>query len=41
MFNGIDHIHFRDVLEGDYYYITLLHYRTKNRRVNYNIKIIK
>jgi|TARA_Y100000992_G_scaffold265062_1_gene202189 hypothetical protein len=29
MFNGIDHIHFRDVLEGDYYYITLLHYRTK------------
>ena len=29
MFNGIDHIHFREELEGDFYYIILLHYRSK------------
>ena len=29
MFNGIDHIHFREELEADYYYIILLHYRSK------------
>ena len=29
MFNGIDHVHFREKLEGEYYYITLLHFRTK------------
>ena len=29
MFNGIDHIHFREELEADFYYIVLLHYRSK------------
>lgn len=29
MFNGIDHIHFREKLEADYYHIILLHYRSK------------
>ena len=29
MFNGIDHIHFREKLDGDFYYIILLHYRSK------------
>jgi len=29
MFNGIDHIHFREKLDADYYYIILLHYRSK------------
>lgn len=28
MFCGTDHIHFREKLEHDYYYITLLHYMT-------------
>lgn len=30
MFNGIDHIHFREKLDGDFYYIILLHYRSKH-----------
>tara|TARA_E500000331_G_scaffold347936_1_gene388790 strand:- start:307 stop:2703 length:2397 start_codon:yes stop_codon:yes gene_type:complete len=30
MFNGIDHIHFRNKLDGDFYYIILLHYRSKH-----------
>ena len=29
MFNGIDHIHFREELKADFYYIVLLHYRSK------------
>ena len=28
MFQGTDHIHFREKLEGDYYLILLLHYCT-------------
>lgn len=28
MFNGTDHIHFREKLEYDYYYIVLLHFRS-------------
>lgn len=30
MFNGIDHIHHREKLDGDFYYIILLHYRSKH-----------
>jgi prolyl 4-hydroxylase len=30
MFNGIDHIHFREKLDGDFYYIILLHFRSKH-----------
>ena len=28
MFNGTDHAHFREKLEGEYYHIVLLHYRS-------------
>lgn len=29
MFNGIDHIHFREPMDTEFYYIILLHYRSK------------
>ena len=28
MFNGTDHAHFREKLDGEYYHIVLLHYRS-------------
>ena len=28
IFNGTDHIHYREKLDGDYYNIVLLHYQT-------------
>jgi hypothetical protein len=28
MFNGTDHVHFRENLQGEYYHIVLLHYRS-------------
>jgi hypothetical protein len=28
MFNGTDHVHFRESLEGEFYHIVLLHYRS-------------
>ncbi len=32
MFSGIDHIHFREKLEADNYYIILLHYKGKHEK---------